>query len=277
MQDNGPHYHRVIVVDGRSGAFAALDPKLAGERCGSGNEALDRAERSEVDLVVLELDALDGLELCHRLHERSPNVPVIALAMRPSVESVIAAFRAGASDVLPEPLDPCAMNSTIERALERRAIAAEVHRIREQKSKFELGELIGASAPMRRVNDMITRVASSDASVLITGESGTGKELVARALHDRSTRASGPFVAINCAAVPPSLLESELFGHAKGAFTDAKSAREGLFASATAGRCSSTRSGRCLRSSSPSFYARSRSGRCGRSAWRRRSASTCGC
>src|SRR5262249_36540199 len=123
----------------------------------------------------------------------------------------------------------------VERALRHHALSDEVKRLREAVSPAPFEGIVGQSTAMRQLFDVVARVAPTDASVLVTGESGTGKELIARALHQRSRRHAGPFVALNCAAVPESLLESELFGHARGAFTDAKVARTGLFLQASGG------------------------------------------
>ncbi len=153
-----------------------------------------------------------------------------------SLDSAIGAIRAGAYDFIPKPFEIDALVLALERAVQHRALRAEVVRLRQavgQARRFD--ELIGDSQAIRAVYDMIERIRASDATVLLTGESGTGKELAARALHRRSRRADGPFVAINCAALPEPLLESELFGHVKGAFTDARTTRTGLFAQADGG------------------------------------------
>jgi DNA-binding NtrC family response regulator len=153
-----------------------------------------------------------------------------------SMEAAVASIRAGAYDFVTKPLDTDDLILTLERAFANQDLREEVKRLRRAVSdQRSFDEMIGESAAMKRLYDLVARVADTDATVLITGESGTGKELVARALHARSSRATGPFVAINCAAMPESLLESELFGHVKGAFTDARSARPGLFTQATGG------------------------------------------
>ena len=153
-----------------------------------------------------------------------------------TVETAIAAIRAGAYDFIVKPITQDALQVSLDRAVRHGRVSDEVQRlrraVRETKS-FE--DIIGVSAAMKRVFDLIDRAAESEASVLITGESGTGKELVARALHRRSARSKRPFIPISCAAMPESLLESELFGHVKGAFTDARSPRSGLFAQAAGG------------------------------------------
>jgi two-component system response regulator AtoC len=204
----------------------------------SGAEALEMLSSHDFDVVVTDVNmrGITGIELCQRAVANRPDVPVIVITAFGSMETAIAAMRAGAYDFIAKPVDMDALEFALNRGIGHHRLRTEVKRLREVVAATQrCGDMIGTSAPMRRVYDLIERVAQTDASVLITGESGTGKELVARALHNRSARAQGPFVAINCAAMPETLLESELFGHVKGAFTDARSARSGLFVQANGG------------------------------------------
>ncbi len=192
----------------------------------------------DVDAVVTDLHmrGLDGLELCRRIVASRPDLPVVVLTAFGSLETAIGAIRAGAYDFLTKPVELDALAIALARAVEHRRLREEVRRLRRVVDDAAgFGELVGASPAMLRVYDVLARIADSDVSVLVTGESGTGKELVARALHRRSARANGPFVTVDCAAVPDALLESELFGHVRGAFTDARSARVGLFVQAHGG------------------------------------------
>jgi len=201
-------------------------------------EALALIETEDFDTVVsdVRLGGMTGLELCERIASRRPEVPIVIVTAFGDLDTAIAAIRAGAHDFLPKPFEVEELAHRIRRATELRSLRAEVRRLREgiaTDARFD--EMIGDSPAMRRVFAVVERVAPSDAPVLVQGETGTGKELVARALHVHGPHASGPFVAINCAAMPENLLESELFGHVKGAFTDARTARAGLFVEASGG------------------------------------------
>ena len=204
----------------------------------SATEALHALEVGNFDAVVTDLNMreMTGIELCERVALNRPDVPVIVLTAFGSLDAAVAAIRAGAYDFISKPVEVDALAIAVERAANHRQLREEVKRLRlEVVARPHDNELLGDSAAMRKVQDLISRVAGSDATVLIAGESGTGKEVVARAIHKRSGHEKGPFIAINCAAVPEALLESELFGHVRGAFTDAKEAHPGLFVQATGG------------------------------------------
>jgi len=204
----------------------------------SPRDAIERVANEPCNAIItdLSMSEMDGLTLCERILGTRPDVPVIVLTGQGTMELAVGALRVGAYDFLSKPIDANLLDISVARAVEHSKLRAEVQRLKlvlHEAPKSRL--LIGDSPVMRRVSELIMRVGASEASVLIHGETGTGKELVAKAVHDASPRRDGPFVALNCAAVPPSLLESELFGHARGAFTDAKSARQGLFLESSGG------------------------------------------
>ncbi|MBN8613212.1 MAG: sigma-54-dependent Fis family transcriptional regulator [Deltaproteobacteria bacterium] len=190
----------------------------------------------EAVLTDLVMAPTDGLSLCAQISELRPDLPVVVMTGHASIDAAVGALRAGAFDFILKPVDPELLVLAADRAVAHHRLKSEVHRLRAEVLESRGFDLIlGKSLAMRSLLDVVSRVAPTNATVLVTGESGTGKEVVARAIHARSSRSAGPFVAINCAAVPASLLESELFGHARGAFTDARTARRGLFLDAQGG------------------------------------------
>lgn len=187
-------------------------------------------------LTDLKMPGIDGLEFCRRIVENRPDIPVVVMTAFGSLETAVAAIRAGAYDFVTKPVEMDLLALTLGRAIGHRELQEKVKvlsQAADRATRFE--DLIGASSAMQKLYDQLARIADTETSILITGESGTGKELVARSLHARSRRSEKPFVPVNCAALPDTLLESELFGHAKGAFTDARSDRKGLFAQAEGG------------------------------------------
>lgn len=206
--------------------------------CSNAADALSALKDQDFDVVVTDLNMKggSGLDLCTSIAEVHRDVPVIVMTAFGNYETAVAAIRAGAYDFISKPVQLDALDISIARATQHRALHQEVTRLRLQhNARAPHAEFIGASPALDKLRDLIDRVADSDASVLITGESGTGKEVVARALHRQSRRSDNPFIAINCAAMPEALLESELFGHARGAFTDARQAHSGLLVEAHGG------------------------------------------
>jgi DNA-binding NtrC family response regulator len=200
--------------------------------------ALELLAGESFDAIITDLgmSEMDGLQLCERVLSTRPDAPVIVITGQTSMDAAIGALRVGAYDFLTKPIDAKLLGISVGRAVQHARLRGELRSLQlvARQTPKSL-QLIGDSAAMKRLNALIARVGPSDASALIQGETGTGKELVARAVHNASSRREGPFVALNCAAVPHTLLESELFGHERGAFTDAKSARQGLFVESSGG------------------------------------------
>jgi two-component system response regulator HydG len=227
--DAEPHIPRLIALLLGEGHVVDAAPDAT--------RALERLQAVPYDVVLVDLELPDGGAVAvERLRAAAPDLAVVALAAAPTLQSAVAAMRHGAFDVLRKTVGGDELRAAIERAMRHGALAREVRRLRIEVDRARgLGEIVGESAPMRQLLALVERVAATDATVLILGESGTGKELLARTLHRLGPRAERPFVAFDCSALTPSLLEAELFGHEKGAFTGAGRARRGLFREAHEG------------------------------------------
>ena len=200
--------------------------------------ALEKVRETDFDVVLsdIKMPGRSGVDLVGELRQIRPEVPVVLMTAFGSIDSAVEAMRVGAFDYITKPFEPDVLRFTVERALERRVLEQENRRLRlavDRLSSF--GDLIGESPEMRELFALIRRVSSNRSSVLITGESGTGKELVARTIHFHGSRAKRPFVPVNCTAIPEGLLESEVFGHVRGAFTGAHASKQGLFKAADGG------------------------------------------
>jgi DNA-binding NtrC family response regulator len=233
---------RVLVVDDEPGVRESLRMLLKDECDVATAETVDLALESlavaPADVILLDLvmPGRSGLELLAELSERGKLPPVVVLSATKTVATAVEAMKLGAADYVTKPFESEALRIKVRRLLERSELEREVVRLRDEvRGRTRFGRMIGRSDRMQDVFRTIERVAQSKANVLITGESGTGKELVARALHETGPRRDGPFIAINCAAIPDTLIESELFGHERGAFTDARERRLGRFEMAAGG------------------------------------------
>jgi DNA-binding NtrC family response regulator len=233
---------RVLVVDDEAGVRESLRMLLKQEcevvTASGVDEALVAVEATPPDLILLDLvmPGGSGLDLLAALAEHETRPPVVVLTATRTVATAVEAMKLGAADYVTKPFEVEALRIKVRQLLERRDLEQEVERLRAQvEGQERVGELIGRSDVMQEVFHILRRVARSQTSVLIRGESGTGKELAAQAVHDLGPRAKGPFVAVNCAAIPDSLIESELFGHEKGAFTGASERRIGKFEAAAGG------------------------------------------
>jgi DNA-binding NtrC family response regulator len=234
---------RILVVDDDQALCELLEEDLSrrGHQVRSAravNPARELLHQQEIDRVLTDLNmpGSSGIDFCAELHGNRPDLPVVIMTAFGSLETAIAALRAGAYDFVTKPVDLDLLNITLGRALQHRHLQEKVRLLKAQVRRQQPDdEMLGESTALKQIKQQIGRIADLDTSVLISGESGTGKELVARALHRQSSRREGAFVAINCAALPGTLLESELFGHVRGAFTDARENRNGLFVEASGG------------------------------------------
>lgn len=228
---------RILLVDDEASILNVLCSLLKNEGHESvpvrgGEKALEMVRSQSFDLMIsdVRMSPMDGIELLRRVHTEVPSMAIIMLTAYGSVETAVEAMKEGAFDYVTKPFKVDELLITVRRALQYQNVMAENVQLKAQlKSKYGFDNLISESPAMRKVCEMIARVSPTDATVLILGESGVGKEVVAKAIHGQSTRRSRNFIPINCAALPEPLLESELFGHMKGAFTGATATKEGLF------------------------------------------------
>jgi DNA-binding NtrC family response regulator len=208
-------------------------------QCETASDGIARLETEEFNLLLLDfkLPDMDGLEVLRRISPKELDLPVIMITAHSTLENAVEAMKLGASDFLAKPVDLDVLLLAVRRTLESTDLAREVHRIRvDEKERFGFGNIVGRSPSMLQIFDLMSRVAASgSATVLIQGESGTGKDVVARAIHYASLRAERPLVTVTCTAIPEPLLENELMGHEKGAFTDAKTMKKGLLELADGG------------------------------------------
>jgi DNA-binding NtrC family response regulator len=243
LQDFTPYAARILVVDDDPEMCRFFEQLLGEEHYAvevvhDGFAALQRYERDKVDLVITDLmmPRMRGTELVARLKQMDPDVLVLLVTAFGTIESAVETIRAGAFHYITKPFRTDEILLNVSRALEQRRLRTELRRLKSAvQERYRFQNIIGKSESMRKVFEIVTHISNFSANVLIMGESGTGKELIARAIHLNGIRSDKPFVPLNCAAVPETLLESELFGYVRGAFTDARKDRRGLFQEADGG------------------------------------------
>jgi DNA-binding NtrC family response regulator len=236
-------HHKLLVVDDDLEMCELLSDVLNAEgysvlAISESLEAFKILKREEFDVIVtdLKLKGLKGLDLLEEAKRVAPLTPVIIITAFGTIESAIQAMKMGAYDYITKPFQLDEMVLTVKKALENRLLKKEVVRLKKEvETRYHFHQLIGKSPPMQSIYDLVEKISDCSNNVLITGESGTGKELVAKAIHYSGARKEGTFMAVNCAAIPETLLESELFGYKRGAFTDAKTDKKGLISEATGG------------------------------------------
>jgi DNA-binding NtrC family response regulator len=238
-----PDVKRIMLIDNEAGLCrmieaVLLDNGYAVRSFTKSFEAVEAFKAGDWDLVIsdVKMPGMDGLEVLQKVKQKEPDIPVIMITAYATVEMSIQALRKGAYDMLTKPFEPEELLYRVKNALQHTQLMEENRELREELvGKFRFDNIIGASDGLKALLERVEKVAIRDTSVLITGESGTGKELIAQAIHYNSSRNDAKFMAINCGALPESLLESELFGYKKGAFTGAKEDREGLLVAADGG------------------------------------------
>ncbi len=231
---------KILVVDDERSIRNTLKDILENEEfevilAEDGLEALDKMELGPFDVILcdIKMPQMDGIELLDKIKEREPDAVVVMISGHGTIDTAVEAIKKGAFDFISKPLDLNRLLITIRNATDKKQLVTETHALKRKVSKTY--DMIGESEPIQRIKQMIERVAPTDARIFITGQSGSGKELVARWIHELSNRAKGPFIEVNCAAIPSELIESELFGHEKGSFTSAIKQKKGNFELASGG------------------------------------------
>lgn len=230
----------ILIIDDEKAIRKTLTEILSFEgykidEAADGEEGLKKFKEKSYDAVLcdIKMPKLDGIEFLQKAADTSPDVPIIMISGHGNIETAVEAVKKGAYDFISKPPDLNRLLITIRNAMERSSLVSETKVLKRKVSRVQ--EMIGGSAPIQRIKDTIEKVAPTEARILITGDNGVGKELVARWVHEKSNRASGPLVEVNCAAIPTELIESELFGHEKGSFTSAVKQRIGKFEQANGG------------------------------------------
>src|SRR6195952_4292272 len=230
----------ILIIDDEKAIRKTLSEILSYEgykidEAGDGEEGLKKVKEKEYDVILcdIKMPKIDGIEFLEKTKETNPDIPIIMISGHGTIETAVEAVKKGAYDYISKPPDLNRLLITIRNAMDKTSLVTETKVLKRKVARVQ--EMIGESAPIKKIKDTIEKVAPTEARVLITGENGVGKELVARWLHEKSNRSSGPLVEVNCAAIPSELIESELFGHEKGSFTSAIKQRIGKFEQASGG------------------------------------------
>jgi two-component system nitrogen regulation response regulator NtrX len=230
----------ILIIDDEKAIRKTLSEILSYEgykidEAGDGEEGLKKVKEKEYDVILcdIKMPKIDGIEFLEKAKEISPDIPIIMISGHGTIETAVEAVKKGAYDYISKPPDLNRLLITIRNAMDKTTLVAETKVLKRKVSKVQ--EMVGSSAPIHKIKETIEKVAPTEARILVTGENGVGKELVARWVHEKSNRAGGPLVEVNCAAIPSELIESELFGHEKGSFTSAVKQRIGKFEQANSG------------------------------------------
>jgi two-component system, NtrC family, nitrogen regulation response regulator NtrX len=230
----------ILIIDDEKAIRKTLSEILSYEgykldEAGDGEEGFRKLKEKEFDVILcdIKMPKMDGIEFLEKAKEANPDIPIIMISGHGTIETAVEAVKKGAYDYISKPPDLNRLLITIRNAMDKTSLVAETKVLKRRVSKVQ--DMIGESAPILRIRETIEKVAPTDARILVTGENGVGKELVARWVHEKSNRSSGPLIEVNCAAIPGELIESELFGHEKGSFTSAVKQRIGKFEQANTG------------------------------------------
>ena len=230
----------ILIIDDEKAIRKTLSEILSYEgykidESGDGEEGFRKFKEKEYDVILcdIKMPRMDGIEFLEKAKESNPDIPIIMISGHGTIETAVEAVKKGAYDYISKPPDLNRLLITIRNAMDKTSLVAETKVLKRRISKVQ--EMIGASSPIQKIKETIDKVAPTDARILVTGENGVGKELVARWVHEKSNRAAGPLIEVNCAAIPGELIESELFGHEKGSFTSAVKQRIGKFEQANTG------------------------------------------
>ena len=230
----------ILIIDDEKAIRKTLSEILSYEgykmdEAGDGEEGLKKFREKDYDVILcdIKMPKIDGIEFLEKAKESNPDIPIIMISGHGTIETAVEAVKKGAYDYISKPPDLNRLLITIRNAMDKNSLVAEAKVLKRRVSKVQ--EMVGSSSPIQKIKETIEKVAPTEARILVTGENGVGKELVARWVHEKSNRASGPLIEVNCAAIPSELIESELFGHEKGSFTSAVKQRIGKFEQANGG------------------------------------------